>query len=769
MLKLVACAVSACLPGVILSRISRLLLLLACLIALPVSAQPTPTATPLPTLVGDYIVAQDIYVRGGPSETYLPVGRLIEGVAIIPVNISADGNWVLIRYSRGFGWIRRDLAFWTTDIDALPTLDESDLTPTVIATETPTLRPTGIRVEAGDQGAYVRFGPGVDFPHLGAVLTGNYVEPVGQNPEGTWILIRFRDGFGWVARSLLSREFQLNNLPVLQLDALTPSPTLPASDTPTITLTPPATETASATLTATLIPTNTPFLTATQTSTPTFPPTDTSTLIPTNTRTVTPSSTATNTDTPTNMASPTATSTFTATATDTAAPTHTFTPSPTETPTSTQTATQTPTRTLTATISPTTEEPPATVEATQEVLFTATAANTAVAEITSTPSETPSETTVEPEAIDDARVTPAINAGMDQLTQTRTATARATRTLSRTPTNTNTPTETSTPTSTLTNTPSNTATPQPSDTAMPSATETQTARPTATVQPSSTPTTVLTDLPAETESASLLVATETAAETQTQSPTITPTETHTATRVPTQTEAPTQAATLIEATEVITAEVSFAAPASPSAGRTTLPSATLSETPTEAATSTQAPSATSTSTPTPTRTSTPGVILPTPVSSSPEMSQPPASRVPPEALVGAALVALVIVYVGLYWRGLTVADRYTDGFVIDRCPVCQEGHLHVEMRRGRVFGIPQPRYSVRCDNCRSVLREAGSRRWRYAVDPTANPPIYNRFNGKVIDEPALRVLESQAIAKRSSQPPSVRPPGTLPTFVDDEE
>jgi hypothetical protein len=143
--------------------------------------------------------------------------------------------------------------------------------------------------------------------------------------------------------------------------------------------------------------------------------------------------------------------------------------------------------------------------------------------------------------------------------------------------------------------------------------------------------------------------------------------------------------------------------------------------------------------------------------------------VPPEALVGAVLVTLVIGYIGLYWRGLTVADRYTDGFVIDRCPVCHEGNLHVEMRRGWVFGIPRPRYSVRCDNCRSVLREAGSRRWRYAVDPTANPPIYNRFNGKVIDEPALRVLESQAIAKRSTEPPPVRPPGTPPTFVDDEE
>ena len=36
---------------------------------------PTVTATPL----GSYVVASDIYVRGGPAETYIPVGRLVAG------------------------------------------------------------------------------------------------------------------------------------------------------------------------------------------------------------------------------------------------------------------------------------------------------------------------------------------------------------------------------------------------------------------------------------------------------------------------------------------------------------------------------------------------------------------------------------------------------------------------------------------------------------------------------------------------------------------
>jgi hypothetical protein len=64
-----------------------------------------------------------------------------------------------------------------------------------------------------------------------------------------------------------------------------------------------------------------------------------------------------------------------------------------------------------------------------------------------------------------------------------------------------------------------------------------------------------------------------------------------------------------------------------------------------------------------------------------------------------------------------------------------------------------------------VLREVGSRRWRYAVDRAENPALYNQLNGRVIDEDALRALEQQS----PSEPPVVRPPTKPPTFIDDEE
>ena len=137
--------------------------------------------------------------------------------------------------------------------------------------------------------------------------------------------------------------------------------------------------------------------------------------------------------------------------------------------------------------------------------------------------------------------------------------------------------------------------------------------------------------------------------------------------------------------------------------------------------------------------------------------------VQPEAVVGLAGILAVLAYVGLYLRGLAAVDRYKNGFVVETCPVCRRGHLHVDNRQERWFGIPRPRRVVRCDNCRSVLRETGLRRWRYAVDPTENPVLYGRYNGQEVDEETLIDLE-----KRPPEPaaPGPKPPVEPPTFVD---
>lgn len=139
---------------------------------------------------------------------------------------------------------------------------------------------------------------------------------------------------------------------------------------------------------------------------------------------------------------------------------------------------------------------------------------------------------------------------------------------------------------------------------------------------------------------------------------------------------------------------------------------------------------------------------------------------PIELLVGLAAIAAVLGYAGLYWRGLVATERYRSGFVIRRCPVCNQGDLIVETRRERAFGIPFARHIVGCTNCRSVLREAGNRRWRYAVDRMDNPQLYQALNGKILSEDEIRVLASQARADEPVQPKIAPRP---PRFLDDDE
>jgi len=134
-----------------------------------------------------------------------------------------------------------------------------------------------------------------------------------------------------------------------------------------------------------------------------------------------------------------------------------------------------------------------------------------------------------------------------------------------------------------------------------------------------------------------------------------------------------------------------------------------------------------------------------------------------EAVAGGVVLVVLLIYGGFYWRGATALDRYSDGFVIEQCPVCGSGHPVVDHRSDRLLGIPRPRRIVRCDTCRSLLRETGTRRWRYAVDPLKNADLYRELNGMEVDEDQLRAL--QMGTKASS---AVHTPVQPPAFLDDQ-
>jgi len=66
--------------------------------------------------------------------------------------------------------------------------------------------------------------------------------------------------------------------------------------------------------------------------------------------------------------------------------------------------------------------------------------------------------------------------------------------------------------------------------------------------------------------------------------------------------------------------------------------------------------------------------------------------------------------------------------------------LYLEERRYRVLGIPRARRVMRCDQCRSVLRQVGRDQWRYAIDGAVNPNLFYELNGAVLTEEDLLAI-----------------------------
>ncbi|MDX2160674.1 MAG: SH3 domain-containing protein [bacterium] len=648
------------------------------LAAFGVTAQETATRTPLPSR--SIVTAANIFVRGGPGEAYQPVGSLQQGAALNPVSRNAAGDWILITYFRGFGWVRRDLGVWVENLDALPIVLETDLTPsprpgipTAAPLIVPTATPTGNWVRS-QVGVFMRTGPGIDYPVYGELQPGDAVEPVGRSVDTTWILLRRPGGFAWINRALVTWAQPLDVLPVLRPPALTPTATFTLTSTPTVTPTVTATATPSATASATA--TVTPTVTFTLTPTVTFSPTATLTNSPTLTATPTATLTATHTPTATETAAHTPTLTLTPSLTASAAPSLTFTPTATVTNTATVTASVTPSPTLTATL-------------------THTAAPTETA--TDAPTNTPSAT----------------------LTPSATVTASATASV--------------TPSPSVTVASTATATPTASVTVMPSLT--------ASLTPMSTLTATVDSFALTSTAVGIEVFRRMTATAEMRSQAVQP--------------SPSPSPDMNLTATVIFAEINrrgtATAQASGQSANSTVVETRFSPEPSD----------------TPPATAVAFVVPPlvTPAPLADETASGSTRGLPRELLVGVGIVGLMIGYIGLYWRGAVSTERYAQGFIVERCPTCGRGSLHVETTVTRTLGIPRARYTVRCTECRSVMRHAGGRRWRYAVDRVANPVMYDRYNNRVLDETALPAISEQAGVR---QMPHVRTPPQPPTFTNSD-
>lgn len=109
--------------------------------------------------------------------------------------------------------------------------------------------------------------------------------------------------------------------------------------------------------------------------------------------------------------------------------------------------------------------------------------------------------------------------------------------------------------------------------------------------------------------------------------------------------------------------------------------------------------------------------------------------------MGGAVGLAGVVYGGAWIQGERARRRYARGFIITRCPACGEESLRVKVQVKRVMGIADPRYAVRCTECRSILRETPAHRWKYRINPRANPALHARYDGKTVDNRTLRSLE----------------------------
>jgi hypothetical protein len=190
------------------------------------------------------------------------------------------------------------------------------------------------------------------------------------------------------------------------------------------------------------------------------------------------------------------------------------------------------------------------------------------------------------------------------------------------------------------------------------------------------------------------------------------------------------------------------APTSTEAGE---PPATPTPPPAEATGTPTAPLAAAT--PAPTGTPAAAVMA---ASATPESIPVPAVTPPPGAdlmsslralwpWIGGGFAAVVLIaYVARLMASRRERFRYADGFVLSSCPVCQQGHLHLEESFSRTLGALRARRLVRCNVCRSVLREVEPGVWRYSIDPYINAALAEKYNGQEFDAEGLLALSEHA-------------------------
>ena len=196
-----------------------------------VAATPTETAAITPTVAAtlapeingvpliNTTIAVTANLRSGPGTNFDIVAQGDPGQPVQIAAISEDGQWYLLATG---AWIANFLL--TEQPTNAPTVNDQILqaiqgvtpspTPAVEATpEAPAA--TGVVTPTVTVDANLRAGPGTEFEILGGTITGQEINIVGRNADGTWFRL---DNGGWVLGTLIANPPALDTVPVVNND-----------------------------------------------------------------------------------------------------------------------------------------------------------------------------------------------------------------------------------------------------------------------------------------------------------------------------------------------------------------------------------------------------------------------------------------------------------------------------------------------------------------------------------------------------------------------
>src|SRR5262245_41836551 len=127
--------------------------------------------------------SQGVIVYAGPGKGFWWVGTLRPSEVVPLLGISPDQQFFQVASRKGNGWVFHDEVS-IANAGGLATVDPG---------------PIG-RITAGV--ANVRGGPGIGARALATLPRGAQFFVLGQQPDGSWLNIRYAFGTGWVATSL---------------------------------------------------------------------------------------------------------------------------------------------------------------------------------------------------------------------------------------------------------------------------------------------------------------------------------------------------------------------------------------------------------------------------------------------------------------------------------------------------------------------------------------------------------------------------------------